>query len=152
MSKELYTAYAKFSEAILEVNAYVSDVFGDNEQLKPYSPQQLQTLRIINKYRIISQTEIAQIQGVFKTAISNRIKKLEQDGLITIVSDQDLRKKAVSITPKGSELLKVSESAIYENLNQLLGERFTSEEIITFTAQLDEIVDCLKKEKSAEQQ
>lgn len=47
MSQELFTAYSKFSEAILEVNAYVANVFTTHEELKAYSPQQLQTLRII---------------------------------------------------------------------------------------------------------
>lgn len=149
MSQELFVAYAKFSEAILEVNAYVADVFGSHEQLQAYSPQQLQTLRIINKNPAISQNEIAEIQGVFKTAISNRIRKLEKDGLIAIRADQDLRKKAISITQKGNELLKLSETVIFESLDELLGERFTSEEILGFTSQLDEIVTCLKQEKGA---
>ena len=150
MSRELFTAYSKFSEAILEVNAYVADVFANHEKLKAYSPQQLQTLRIIKKNPSISQSEIADIQGVFKTAISNRIKKLEQDGLIAILTNQDLRKKAISITQKGTELLVVSETVIFENLNDLLAERFTGDEIIKFTSQLDEIVHCLKMEKDGD--
>ncbi|MDN5709319.1 MAG: winged helix-turn-helix transcriptional regulator [Planococcus sp. (in: firmicutes)] len=152
MSQELFTAYSKFSEAILEVNVYVADVFASHKVLKAYSPQQLQTLRIIKKNSAISQSEIADIQGVFKTAISNRIKKLEQDGLIAILTNQDLRKKAISITQKGTELLTVSETVIFDSLNELLAERFTSDEIIKFTSQLDEIVQCLKMEKDGDKQ
>ena len=152
MAQELFTAYSKFSEAILEVNAYVADVFANHEKLKAYSTQQLQTLRIIKKNPSISQSEIADIQGVFKTAISNRIRKLEQDGLIAILTNQDLRKKAISITQKGTELLVVSETVIFENLNDLLAERFTGDEIIKFTSQLDEIVHCLKMEKDGDAQ
>ncbi len=152
MSQELFTAYSKFSEAILEVNAYVANVFTTHEELKAYSPQQLQTLRIIKKNPAISQSEIADIQGVFKTAISNRIKKLEQDGLIAILTNQDLRKKSISITQKGTDLLIVSETVIFENLNDLLAERFTSDEIIQFTSQLDEIVNSLKTEKDGDKQ
>ncbi|MDE4085672.1 winged helix-turn-helix transcriptional regulator [Planococcus maritimus] len=152
MSQELFTAYSKFSEAILEVNAYVANVFTTHEELKAYSPQQLQTLRIIKKNPAISQSEIADIQGVFKTAISNRIKKLEQDGLIAILTNQDLRKKAISITQKGTDLLMVSETVIFENLNDLLAERFTSDEIIQFTSQLDEIVNFLRTEKDGDKQ
>ena len=152
MSQELFTAYSKFSEAILEVNAYVANVFTTHEELKAYSPQQLQTLRIIKKNPAISQSKIADIQGVFKTAISNRIKKLEQDGLIAILTNQDLRKKSISITQKGTDLLMVSETVIFENLNDLLAERFTSDEIIQFTSQLDEIVNSLKTEKDGDKQ
>lgn len=152
MSQELFTAYSKFSEAILEVNAYVANVFTTHEELKAYSPQQLQTLRIIKKNPAISQSEIADIQGVFKTAISNRIKKLEQDGLIAILTNQDLRKKSISITQKGTDLLMVSETVIFENLNDLLAERFTSDEIIQFTSQLDEIVNFLRTEKDGDKQ
>lgn len=150
MSKELRKAYSKFGDAILEINAYVAQIVDKHEELNRYSPQQLQTLRIINENPAISQNKIAEIQGVFKTAISNRIKRLEQDCLITIHSDQDMRKRAISITQKGLELLGISENAIYENLNELLEEKFTNEEILTFTRQLDEIVHSLKKRKEDE--
>lgn len=150
MSEELRKAYSKFGEAILEINAYVAHIVDEHEGLNRYSPQQLQTLRIIKENPAISQNEIAAIQGVFKTAISNRIKKLEQDGLIAIHSDQDMRKRAVSITQKGIGLLSTSENAIYENLNELLGAEFTSEEILTFTQQLDKVVLSLKKKKETE--
>lgn len=57
MSQELFTAYSKFSEAILEVNAYVANVFTTHEELKAYSPQQLQTLRIIKKIQLFPKVK-----------------------------------------------------------------------------------------------
>lgn len=46
----------------------------------------------------------------------------------------------------------VSETVIFENLNDLLAERFTSDEIIQFTSQLDEIVNFLRTEKDGDKQ
>ncbi|WP_167578693.1 MarR family winged helix-turn-helix transcriptional regulator [Jeotgalibacillus proteolyticus] len=144
MSKEMTKAFIQFSEAIWSINAYVGGIMAQDAELKPYSTQQLQTLRIINEHPDISQGEIAAIQGVFKTAISNRIKKLEQNSLIIIDSGRDKRERSVKITEKGIKLIEKSEAIIFGHLNELLHTEFSDEEIVTFTRQLDRINSLLK--------
>ncbi|TDL30999.1 MarR family transcriptional regulator [Jeotgalibacillus sp. S-D1] len=144
MSKDISQAFVQFSEAIWNINAYVAEIIAQNEELNQYSSQQLQTLRIIKEHPDISQSEIAAIQGVFKTAISNRIKKLELGGLIAISSGRDRREKSVKITDKGLHLMNTSEKVIYGHLNDLLSSEFSNEEIVTFTKQLHRINQLLK--------
>ncbi|WP_082233044.1 MarR family winged helix-turn-helix transcriptional regulator [Halobacillus massiliensis] len=145
MSKELREAYVKFNEAMWGINTYVAQILSSHETLSRYSQQQMETLRIIKQNPKISQNEIAAIQGVFKTAISNRIKKLKEDGLIHITSDKDQRKKSVSLTQEGMQLLDLSEEVVYGKLNELFEDHFSKEEVIYFTKQLDEAAKLLKK-------
>jgi len=144
MSEELRESFAKFSEAMWVINDYVEKILQEDETLSRYSKQQIETLRIIHKNPNISQKEISSIQGVFKTAISNRIRKLEQDGLIVINSDKDMRRKSVSLTSDGLKIVKLAEEMIFENLNSLLEDDFSKGEVIHFTEQLEKIVTLLK--------
>ena len=150
MTQELREVYVKFSEAIWGINTCVVRIVAENQDLNQYSEQQLQTLRVIKQHPNISQIEIASYQGVFKTAISNRIRKLEQDGLVFIRPDKDMRKKVVSLTSKGMQLMETAEKAIYGKLNELLGSEFSKEEILTFVGQLDRAVHCLNSKKEVE--
>ncbi|TGB04874.1 MarR family winged helix-turn-helix transcriptional regulator [Halobacillus salinus] len=146
MSEELRTSFAKFREAMWVINDYIVRVMAEEEALKGYSQQQLETLRIIRENPNISQNTIASTQGVFKTAISNRIKKLEADGLVVIQPGEDMRKKSISLTEKGMNLLDKAEDVVYSKLDQLLENHFTKEEVIYFTKQLDKTVQLLKDE------
>lgn len=146
MSEELRKSFSKFREAMWVINDYVVKILEEEEVLKGYSQQQFETLRIIKENPNISQNAIASTQGVFKTAISNRIKKLERDGLIAIEPGEDMRKKSISLTSEGMNILETAEEVVYTKLNQLLENHFTNEEVIYFTQQLDKTVQLLKNE------
>ncbi|MCA0969233.1 winged helix-turn-helix transcriptional regulator [Halobacillus litoralis] len=146
MSEQLRQSFSKFREAMWVINDYVVKVLAEHEALNRYSQQQLETLRIIRENPNISQNKIATTQGVFKTAISNRIKKLQEDGLITINAGEDMRKKSISLTGKGTELMETAEEVVYQNLDQLLEGHFSQEEVMEFSQQLDKIVQLIKKD------
>ncbi|SDI29611.1 DNA-binding transcriptional regulator, MarR family [Alteribacillus persepolensis] len=147
MSQELHDVYVKFREAIWRINAYVGQIVSEHEELSQYSEQQLQTLRVIKQHPNISQNDIAAFQGVYKTAISNRIKKLEQDGLVFIRADEDMRKKVVSLSSKGLQLIEQADKVIYGKLDELLGPVFTEEEIFAVVRQLDKAAQHFKMNK-----
>jgi MarR family transcriptional regulator, teicoplanin-associated locus regulator len=148
MNNDLRSIYILFSEAMWEINAYVAKRMEEEEELAHFSKEQMETLRIIRKHPNISQGEIAKNQGVFKTAISNRIKKLEQSQLITIAADKDNRKRTVNLTNKGEALSLKAEDAVFGSLHQLFDEQFTEEEIKFFTAKLNKTVNILKEGKN----
>src|SRR5699024_12338718 len=79
---------------------------------------------------------IAQRQGGFKTAISNRINKLKHLDLISIQQGEDKRVKYVLLTEKGVSLVSGNEDIIYETCSCKLSSHFSDQEIITFVKQL----------------
>lgn len=148
MHSDLRSVYVLFSEAMWEINGYVAKRIAEDEELSHFSKEQMETLRIIRRHPNISLGEIAKNQGVFKTAISNRIKKLADSELITIAADKDMRKRSVNLTKQGEALSLKAEDAVFSSLHQLFDQQFSKEEIMMFTDKLNKAVNILKEEKN----
>ncbi|MFA8439404.1 MarR family winged helix-turn-helix transcriptional regulator [Pueribacillus sp. YX66] len=107
-----------------------------------YSPEQIQVLKILSTYGKATSSKIAQLQGVHKSAISSRIKKLEEKSLIMIKPDeQDRRSKFIFLTEKGERILQLSNEAIYKQFETLILDQVDEYEIDQFI----EIFSKLKK-------
>lgn len=109
---------------------------------KDYSPEQIQVLKILSAYGYLSSGQLAEIQGVHKSAISTRLKKLVEKELVQSEKDpNDQRINRVSLTAKGLEVLSISNAAIYESIEKLFEDRIDEQE-------LEQFIETFRKLKS----
>lgn len=137
MEEELKKAFNLFQESIINIHSEVAKILNNSGLDEVVSKEQYQTLKIIKDFPRCTYSFIAAKQGVFKTAISNRINKLKHLDLIAVQQGEDKREKSVLLTDKGLELVKRTEDVIYETFNRKLSSHFSNEEIITFVKQLE---------------
>lgn len=100
--------------------------------IKEYSPEQLHVLKMIRKEGAITSGRLASLQGVNKSAISNRMKKLLQKELVEVVQTSDRREKLLKLTKAGEAVVERSNEALHEYVQQLLLEQVNDEEIEQF--------------------
>ncbi|TWT02322.1 MarR family winged helix-turn-helix transcriptional regulator [Planomicrobium sp. CPCC 101079] len=115
----------------------------DNPLWNEYSPEQIQTLKLISKEGKITSSRLALLQSVHKSAISSRIKKLLQKDLIQIVQTEDRREKLLELTETGKEVLEQSDKVLTDYLGKLLSDQVNDEEIeqfLTIFRKLKEII------------
>lgn len=109
-----------------------------------YSPEQIQVLKILSTQGPLSNGKLAEIQGVHKSAISTRLKKLEEKGLVASDKDpNDQRAKIVQLTTSGEEVLRKSDDAVYESIEKLFVGKVEEHEIDTFVNTFRKLKDIL---------
>ena len=135
-NNELKKAFNLFQESIVNIHSEVAKILNKSGLDEVISKEQFQTLKIIKESPKCTFSFIAQRQGVFKTAISNRINKLKHLDLISIQQGEDKREKSVLLTEKGLFLVSRTEDIIYETFSRKLSSHFSDQEIITFVKQL----------------
>lgn len=112
-----------------------------NKMLAKYdiAVEQRATLEIIKFEKDVKQTTIAQLLGKDKTTISRSLNVLEKKGLIFKDEIQnDKRIKVIKLTPKGEEVLEMTQ----ESMNQFREKLHTSlqtHEILFLFNTLDKI-------------
>ncbi|MCM3757712.1 MarR family transcriptional regulator [Sporosarcina aquimarina] len=112
---------------------------------KEYSPEQIQTLKLLSAYGSLSNGKLAELQGVHKSAITARIKKLEEKGLVqTARVPHDQRTKIVRLTELGQEILFASNAAINESISRLFENEISEEELIHFVKTFRKLKDILQ--------
>lgn len=132
MKEKLQEAVELFEEVMIYGTEQVIKNM-DVQIWKEYSPEQIQVLKILSTYGPQSNGKLAEIQGVHKSAISNRLKKLVDKGLI--ISERDVidqRAKVSRLTDTGREVLQISNDAVYENVESLFRGQITEEELDVF--------------------
>ncbi|MGN7386310.1 MarR family winged helix-turn-helix transcriptional regulator [Sporosarcina sp. SAFN-015] len=109
-----------------------------------YSPEQIQVLKILSTQGPLSNGKLAEIQGVHKSAISTRLKKLVEKGLVASDKDpNDQRAKIVRLTTSGEEVLRKSDEAVYESIEKLFVGKVEEHEIDTFVNTFRKLKDIL---------
>ncbi|WOV87230.1 MarR family transcriptional regulator [Sporosarcina oncorhynchi] len=132
MKEQLKEAVELFEEVLIYGTEHVMKSV-DIDIWKEYSPEQIQVLKILETQGPLSNTKLAEIQGVHKSAISTRLKKLEQMGLVQSSRDpHDQRAKVVLLTEAGTEILKVSSEAVYDSIMKLFGDQIDERELQSF--------------------
>ncbi|REB07851.1 MarR family transcriptional regulator [Sporosarcina sp. BI001-red] len=112
---------------------------------KEYSPEQIQTLKLLSAYDSLSNGKLAELQGVHKSAITARLKKLEEKGLIrTERAQHDQRAKVVRLTEEGQEILVASNTAINETITSLFSDEISEEELVQFVRTFRKLKDILQ--------
>ncbi|WP_336824751.1 MarR family transcriptional regulator [Sporosarcina sp. USHLN248] len=143
MREKLEEAIELFQEVLIYGSEHVVktvnvDVWND------YSPEQIQVLKILSTQGPLSNGKLAEIQGVHKSAISTRLKKLEEKGLVSSDKDpNDQRAKIVQLTTSGEEVLKKSDEAVYESIVKLFVGKVEEHEVDTFVNTFRKLKDIL---------
>ncbi|MDW0110063.1 MarR family winged helix-turn-helix transcriptional regulator [Sporosarcina aquimarina] len=144
MKETLLEAIELFEEVII----YGTEHFLKSVQSpiwKEYSPEQIQTLKLLAAYGSLSNGKLADLQGVHKSAITARLKKLEDKGLVrTERSEQDQRAKVVRLTDAGQEILAASNTAINETIAKLFHDEISEEELVQFVSTFRKLKDILQ--------
>ena len=110
-----------------------------------YSPEQLHVLKLVGKYGPISSGRLAAVQDVHKSAISNRLKKLTEKGLVIVERrEDDHRTKYISLTESGRLVATEAEQEIYTYLENLIEGKVEEEEIIQFIETFKKIKEILQ--------
>lgn len=104
----------------------------DHPLWNEYSPEQMQMLKLIYKEGTVTSSRLAVLQGVNKSAISNRLKKLLQDELVRIAESTDKRQKLLEITSAGEAKMRQSDAALTAYIEKLMLEQVEDEEIDQF--------------------
>ncbi|MHA6260103.1 MarR family winged helix-turn-helix transcriptional regulator [Sporosarcina sp. CAU 1771] len=140
MTEKLVEAVELFEEIMI----YGTELVIKNMNIsiwKEYSPEQIQVLKILSTYGTLSSGKLAEIQGVHKSAMSSRLKKLEEKGLVRSERDEnDQRSKIIQLTSIGIEVLQTSNDAVYGYIKNLINDQIDEQE-------LDEFVKTFRKLK-----
>lgn len=143
MREKLEEAIELFQEVLIYGSEHVVksvkvDVWNE------YSPEQIQVLKILSTQGPLSNGKLAGIQGVHKSAISTRLKKLEEKGLVSSEKDpHDQRAKVVQLTTLGEVVLRKSDEAVYEYIENLFVGKVQEHEIDTFVNTFRKLKDIL---------
>ncbi|MCG8397466.1 MarR family transcriptional regulator [Bacillus atrophaeus] len=122
--KKLCQAIELFAEVLFEGTEFVhrevnQDVF------EHISREQADLLMILKIKGPSSPGSLAIIQNVHKSAISNRLKKLLEKGLVEWDDCQiksDKRSKLIKITEKGEKIKEELDSAVFNALEELIDD------------------------------
>ena len=116
----------------------------DDPLWKEYSPEQIQLLKLVGREQRITSRRLAVLQGVHKSAVSSRIKKLLEKDLIRIVETANRREKLLELTEKGISIQKQSDKVLTDYIEKLFGEHIEDEEIEQFLTIFRKLKDIIK--------
>lgn len=116
----------------------------DDPIWKEYSPEQIQLLKLIYKEGEITSGRLAVLQGVHKSAISNRLKKLMEKELIDTKPSGDKREKILVLTTLGEEVVNESDRVLHEYIGKLMSNQVDDEEIDQFLVTFRKLREILK--------
>lgn len=116
----------------------------DDPLWKEYSPEQIQMLKLIGREQRITSGRLAVMQGVHKSAVSSRIKKLLEKDLIRVVETANRREKLLELTEKGIHIQKQSDKVLTEYVEKLFGQYIEDEEIEQFLTIFRKLKDIIK--------
>ncbi|MGE6489631.1 MarR family winged helix-turn-helix transcriptional regulator [Paenisporosarcina sp. NPDC076898] len=116
----------------------------DDPIWKEYSPEQIQVLKLIYKEREITSGRLAVLQGVHKSAISNRLKKLMEKELIDTKPSGDKREKILVLTSLGEDVVNESDRVLHEYIGKLMSNQVDDEEIDQFLVTFRKLREILK--------
>ncbi|KIX90972.1 transcriptional regulator [Staphylococcus microti] len=114
MDKFSFEQFNEMHLTFIKVNQLINEVI--EEQNIMISREQLGVFKLLLKHKQLPLKTIAEKQGVYKTAVSKRIKKLEDKGFVKRLNSSDKREKVITLTDEGK--------AFYQERQQLLYEGF----------------------------
>lgn len=111
---------------------------------KEYSPEQMQLLKMIGKEDSLTAGRLASLQGVHKSAVSNRLKKLLDKELVMVKPSADKREKLLTLTDLGKSVVDQSGAVLHEYIEMLLSDRVNDQEIDQFLVTFRKLKEILK--------
>ena len=143
MDKRIQEATDLFEEVLIYGTERVLKSV-DNPLWKEYSPEQMQVLKLISKEESMTAGRLALLQGVHKSAISSRLKKLVEKELVVIMPSGDRREKLIELTDKGQDVVELSKQVLDEYIGSLLSDHVNNQEIEQFLVTFRKLKEILK--------
>jgi DNA-binding MarR family transcriptional regulator len=116
----------------------------DDPLWREYSPEQIQVLKLIHKEGEVTSGRLAVLQGVHKSAISNRLKKLKEKELVDTKPSGDKREKILVLTQLGESVIKRSDEVLHEYIGKLMSNQVDDQEIDQFLVMFRKISKIMK--------
>lgn len=143
MDKRIQEAVSLFEEVLIYGTERVIKSV-DDPLWKEYSPEQIQVLKLIHKEGEITSGRLAILQGVHKSAISNRLKKLKEKELVDTKPSGDKREKILVLTQQGEIVIKRSDEVLHEYIGKLMSNQVNDQEIDQFLVTFRKLRKILK--------
>lgn len=143
MDKRIQEAVSLFEEVLIYGTERVIRSV-DDPLWREYSPEQMQVLKLIYKEGEITSSRLAILQGVHKSAISNRLKKLIEKEVIRIKPSGDKREKILVLTALGETVIKRSDAVLHEYIGKLMTNKVDDQEIEQFLVTFRKLKEILK--------
>ncbi|MCY1590304.1 MarR family transcriptional regulator [Staphylococcus pettenkoferi] len=129
-----------------DTNRLLTQLLKDMRASYNISKEQEEVIMILHNEEALTLSQITERQGVNKAAVSRRIKKLIQTGLVRWEQSEehtDQRYKYITLTDKGNEYSEKSRNVICDIVGQLLSD-LDGEEIDLALTVLEKIDKRLK--------
>jgi DNA-binding MarR family transcriptional regulator len=143
MDKRIKEAVSLFEEVLIYGTERVIRSV-DDPLWREYSPEQIQVLKLIHKEGEITSGRLAVLQGVHKSAISNRLKKLKEKELVDTKPSGDKREKILVLTQQGESVIKRSDEVLHEYIGKLMSNQVDDQEIDQFLVMFRKLRKILK--------
>lgn len=140
MNSKTFEQFNQFHHAFIRINQLINDVI--EEQNINISREQLGVFKLLMKHKTMTLKDIAEKQGVFKTAITKRVRKLEEKGFIKKINSDDKREKLIELTEEGYQFYESRQKLLYEGMAKKLD--ISDEEVDELSKYLEEINNIIK--------
>ncbi|QPA24730.1 MarR family transcriptional regulator [Mammaliicoccus fleurettii] len=124
-SKTMSQHVTFIGEFMTNMNALTTALLKDLRSKYGVSNEQSSVLLMLSSHKSLTLTEITLKQGVNKAAVSRRIKKLVDLGLVqwmTMNHEYDKRLKYVALTEEGANYVRASRDLIANLANKMLSD------------------------------
>ncbi|MBF1993727.1 MarR family transcriptional regulator [Staphylococcus schleiferi] len=124
-SKTMSQHVTFMGEFMTNMNALTTALLKDLRSKYGVSNEQSSVLLMLSSHKLLTLTEITLKQGVNKAAVSRRIKKLVDLGLVqwmTMNHEYDKRLKYVALTEEGANYVRASRDLIANLANKMLSD------------------------------
>ncbi|MCT4795357.1 MarR family winged helix-turn-helix transcriptional regulator [Exiguobacterium alkaliphilum] len=132
-----------FEEVMFQGAEHVIDAM-EGDVWREYSREQLQLLKLLEQFGPIQAGQLAEKQGVHKSAISNRLKKLVDKDLVVSRRGQDQRERLIELTEAGRHIVEAADAAVYRYVESLLDGNIDEAEIEQFVRTFRKIKQLLR--------
>ncbi|ANZ34549.1 MarR family winged helix-turn-helix transcriptional regulator [Staphylococcus carnosus] len=147
MTYDMQEALTRFDLILMSINKTISELLQETGLEYTISREQMEALIIIRTCHQVTVNELAEKQGIFKTAASKRINKLEKLGLVRRVESENKRIKLMHLTEEGTRFLEEVKRKLSSVVEESLNGLFSIEEINDFVNKLEDIEKALKNRK-----
>ncbi|MEC0370261.1 MarR family winged helix-turn-helix transcriptional regulator [Paenibacillus chibensis] len=118
----------------------------DHPLWKEYSPQQLRLMKLVEQLGSMTAGQLADMTQVHKSAISNRLKKLTEKGLVKVErKENDNRISVITITPAGKATVDEAYTVLYGHIRNMVQATLEEEEVDQFIRSLRKLKQMLEK-------
>ncbi|MGN7356534.1 MarR family winged helix-turn-helix transcriptional regulator [Paenibacillus sp. SAF-054] len=118
----------------------------DHPLWREYSPQQLRLMKLVEQMGSMTAGQLADMTQVHKSAISNRLKKLTEKGLVKVERmEHDNRISAITITPAGKATVGQAYEVLYGHIKKLVKESLAEDELDQFIRSLRKLKQMLER-------